>query len=1047
MSQYGKCLLFFCLSASFCLASAPAAEPDNDATSGQYYTANALYNRKLYSVAIPEYRAFLKQYPQHAKVEQARLGLALSLFGAGEYGEAEPLLAALIDKGAVGDKAQLALLLGQCRAKTRGLPEAETAFASAATLPGAVEFRNTALAMLADVCFRQNKWTNTIAASDSLIKADPGGPRTGRTAYQGAYARFQIGQYEETISSITRFAPLMQGTAFQTRGAFLMGEALRVTGRMEQAAEQYSSVATNETGVFAAEAYFRLGYAQFHLKKYEEAFVALGKSIGLQPQGGFVEEARLLAGRAALEKQDYRAAIPVLQSLSQATNAVSAEATLWLARVYSRQSKFDQAEKTLFDLMPRFRAGKAVVLPDLLFDGAVALMAQQKYDKAGDLFEEVERFNPQGERLLDVIRLRAACLHHAKQYAKSQAYSGRFIMMTGTNAAVPFFNEVFFLHAENQYLSIPPRLDSALQDFRHYLRLFPGDSNANAAALRVSQILYRKGEWGEALKVADRLVERKPEGKTFSQLHFIIGDSRFRLSNWAEALTNLTAFVNQSVPEEPNGDTALLEMALSALQLNNPGAAMDHLARLQSTYPRSEHLPMALSELGRLKYEAKQYKPASAILKQLVATFSNSVERCSGEYYLGWIALKENRDQEAEKHFGAVVTTGPQNPLCADSLFQIGLLNMKSEKFPEAYARMQELLRQFPAFAGNDEALYCSGVALSRQKRWGEAVTAGFQPFTNRFVKSPLMDRALYEWAWCERNLKRTAEAVRLYDVLIKTCPQSPVIERARFEMSELTFDAKQYDSVIADLKRSADTTKDPALREQVVYRLAWAHLAKNDQEEAAKAFEAVLAEFPKSDVAATAHYQAGECRMKLLEYQSARDHFAAALVAKNPGEIAESAQLRLGEANGLLKEWPASVKAYDQFQAAYPASRWIRHARLGSGWARENQKDFEGAILQYRKVTGGKEADELAARCQFQIGECLFALLRYGEAVQEFMRLDVSYRLPEWNAKALLELGRVLEAKGDKAAASARFKELIQRYPKDNAALVAKERLDALRM
>ena len=1028
------------------LAQQDVAPKSADAEADRFYTANALYNRKLYSAAVPEYQAFLAQSPSHAKAEQARLGLALSYFGMGNYPEAGNRFMALLVKGEVGDKAQLAVLLGQCQLEARGLAQAEASFAAAAVTNGAAEFRHAALAMLTDVCFQENKWTNTFRAAESLIKADPQGPRTVRAAYQGAYARIQAGQFDEAIVTLTWLLPRVQGTPLQAPAGFLLGEAFRVTGRMEQAAEQYAVVVTNATGSFAAEAYFRLGSVNFQMKKNDAVLDAMGKSIGLQPKGGYSDEARLLAGRAALDKKDYHNAVYHLQAMSLATNAFSGESTLWFARVYSRQNNFAEAEKILTASLPRFRAEKAAVFPDLLFDCAAASMAQQKFAKAGELFTEMERLNPKGERLQDVIRLQATCLHYTRQFAHSLTYSDRFVTMNGTNAATPFMNEVLFLHAENQYLCIPPRMETALQTLRDFLRLFPKDSNANAAALRISQILYRKNEWPESLKSAEPLAARKPEGKLFDPLHFLIGDSHFRLSHWTEALTNLTIFVSKVQSTEPNCDTALLEMALSSLNVNNPTQAMAHFTALVSRCPTSEHMPVSLSELGRLQYEAKQYWPARETLRRLVTVFSNSVERIPGEYYLGWIALNEKRDADATTNFTYVVNHGPQSPLCADSLLQLGLLNIKFEKYSEAHGRLGDLLNRFPAFVKNDEALYCDGLSLSRQKRWGESIAYAYQPFTNRFARSPLMDRVLYEWAWSERNQNRIPEAVRLYASLIKTCPQSPLIDRARFEMSELTFDAKQYDTVIADLQKAVANAKEPALREQVLYRLAWAYQSKGDPDETARAFEAVLKEFPNTDVAATAHYQAGESRMKTAEYVSARDHFAAALNTRKATEVSESSLLRLGESNGLLKEWAGCVKAYDQFQNAYPKSRWIQHARYGSGWARENQKDFHGAIAQYRRVLADKGTDEISAKCQFQIGECYFAMKQYDAAVQEFMRVDVAFRVEDINAKALLELGRVLEAKGDKAAAAERFKEVIGRYPKHNAAVVAKERLDGIR-
>jgi len=116
-------------------------------------------------------------------------------------------------------------------------------------------------------------------------------------------------------------------------------------------------------------------------------------------------------------------------------------------------------------------------------------------------------------------------------------------------------------------------------------------------------------------------------------------------------------------------------------------------------------------------------------------------------------------------------------------------------------------------------------------------------------------------------------------------------------------------------------------------------------------------------------------------------------------------------------------------------------------GWALENLKRYEDAIKQFRTVVDAKERDVLSARCQFHIGECLYGLRRYDEALVELVRVQANHGYEEWAVKSLLEMGRVLEAKGDKAKAQDQFKEVIKRFPKHDAAKTAKERLDAIRM
>ena len=105
---------------SMCLLLIPAlaiAVPAKDPAADRFYTANELYNRKLYVVAVKEYQAFLAKHPAHPKAEEARLGLALSLYAMRNYKDTEPALNALIQKGTAGDKNQLGLLRGQCLLK------------------------------------------------------------------------------------------------------------------------------------------------------------------------------------------------------------------------------------------------------------------------------------------------------------------------------------------------------------------------------------------------------------------------------------------------------------------------------------------------------------------------------------------------------------------------------------------------------------------------------------------------------------------------------------------------------------------------------------------------------------------------------------------------------------------------------------------------------------------------------------------------------------------------------------------------------------------
>ena len=102
-------------------------------------------------------------------------------------------------------------------------------------------------------------------------------------------------------------------------------------------------------------------------------------------------------------------------------------------------------------------------------------------------------------------------------------------------------------------------------------------------------------------------------------------------------------------------------------------------------------------------------------------------------------------------------------------------------------------------------------------------------------------------------------------------------------------------------------------------------------------------------------------------------------------------------------------------------------------------------AIQAYRGVVESGRRDDTAARCQFQIGECLFALKKHEQAIKELIRVEVNYASQQWRSRALLEIGRVLEAQDRFGKASERYREVMRKYGDLEAAAVARQLLEKI--
>ncbi len=1044
-------------------APAVFAQQNNDPALELYFSANGLYNRKLYDLAAADYKSFLAKFPRHEKALHAKLGMALSLFNLGRHAEVEPVLAELAANAKSPEPEQVHLVWGQSLLMLNKAAKAEEAFAKALKQEKAV-LRDNALAGLVEALFQQQKWKEVIVRGDELAKAKAA--YTPRAKFQGAVARYELKQYKEAAGLLGELASEAKNQPFAQQSLFLFAECKRELGDLAGAETQYDAT-RKLAGQFAPEALFRLGFVRFQQKKFAAAAADFAELRSAHKDHPSANAASLYLGRAQLENRDFKSAETTLAQLAAAP-AATADVALWQARAFSRQQKYAEAAEALAKSVTRH--AKDALLPDLLFDHGNALLGAGKFADAAKPFARINAEFSKFPQATDALRLRALCLHRAGQFAASYDLCGEFLAKhAGSSASA----EIAFLQAENLFFQ--EKFDTALPAYRKFISAYAASPQRDIAQLRAGQTLYQQQKWADALKELEPLAKSKKAEPLFAQVEFLVGDCLFQQEKWDAAIAALNRFV-ASQPKDPDADTALLKIALAHDRNGSrekSGAALDRLAR---EHPASAHLPHALVEIGRLRLDANDFAGARKALTQVAAATSaprtaprSGPEQGSGarvlvglsgskapatpaaavayylgwaEYYLAWTALGEKNEDEAVKQFGIVADKFTGHSAASDARLQLAVLLARRNdagSAAAAQAALAKFVKENPNDAKLDQASFHLGSVFAKQRQWAPALEQFHK--VAAMEKSALRDRALYEAAWAEKGAGRNAAAAKEYETLLGKFAQSPLAGPAAFELAELEYEAKNVDGTIKRLTRLLAETKDEGLRSRARYRLAWCQFDKGDFTAAAKSYETVLKDAPP-ELIAVAAYQAGESQLKLKAYKPALGHFQQSSGAAGGAEVKEQSLLRTGECQALLTQWADAEKTYASFTEKFPKHELARRAKLGLGWSRENQQKFAEALPLYEAVMVSGERDDLSARAQFQMGECLFAQKKNDDAIRAFIKVEVGYGYPEWSARALLRIGNVLERKGDRPGALERFKEVAQRYPDTDAAQIAKERL-----
>ena len=115
------------------------------------------------------------------------------------------------------------------------------------------------------------------------------------------------------------------------------------------------------------------------------------------------------------------------------------------------------------------------------------------------------------------------------------------------------------------------------------------------------------------------------------------------------------------------------------------------------------------------------------------------------------------------------------------------------------------------------------------------------------------------------------------------------------------------------------------------------------------------------------------------------------------------------------------------------------------NAWKRLRERDYRGAIQQFKKFVEDHPDSSLTDNAQYWIGESHYALKEFDQAILEFDEVRKKY--PDGNKApdAWLKIGLAFAELGNRVDARLILQEVINRYPQSDAAKKARDKIQAL--
>ncbi|WP_254053253.1 tetratricopeptide repeat protein [Singulisphaera sp. GP187] len=798
------------------------------------------------------------------------------------------------------------------------------------------------------------------------------------------------------------------------RSRFGLGRTLALQGKSAEAVKILTELAEQGGGDWTDRAWLQIGQSQVEAKQFAPAVEAFETLERVTPKSPLVGEARL--GRAeALILLDRRGEGETLLSglMADSSQNLAAQAAFALGssqleggRAAEGLATFDQASE---------KFAKTALAPALIFRSGEAAQKLGQLDEARTRFQKAADSDPKHPWADDALIRASRLALESGDKAAAKALAGSFATKFPES---PLRADAKLIEGQVAYNEGGAK--QAIQILSQLLaEAKPAPETAQAALYYLGLAYRADGQKAKADEVLDSLA-KTPAAPAAANAQYLVGQGHFEAKRFAEAIPALEKYLAGNSNGEVAAD-AMTYIVWSRLELGQVDEASKALGRLAQRFPKSETLPST-----RLR--------------------------------LGWALLEAERPVEAAAEFATLLDSAPDDKLAPEAALGRAQA-LQTAKQPEdalkAFALIAEKYPKTDQAVQADLARARLLVELKQPAEGAEIFQRYLTDYPDKAAKAPKgaePDAVLAEWGWALLDAEKTAEADRVFGRLLSEYPESVRAADARLILAQSAYDAKTYDEVVSLLTplvaEGANTA--PRLLPSALFLMGRARDKRAELDEAAKAIDRLLKEFPEDRYRREARFLRADIALKGGDAGAAALGFEA-LATEPPAETDPErfgVAIRRGRIQSLvaLKQWDKVIEAAADFKSFGAKDPLIAEVEYDRGRALQQLSRFDEALAAYQAVIDARKGGDLAARAQLMRGESYFWQKQYKEALREYFRVATLYDAPAWQAAALLEAGKVYERLDQWAVAAETYEELRAKFPKDPTASEAKTRLEAAR-
>ncbi|HMJ06145.1 MAG TPA: tetratricopeptide repeat protein [Chthoniobacterales bacterium] len=750
----------------------PSAEPESPDRRQLDY-ANALFGRKIYDLAIPEYEKFLGQFP-----------------------------------GAAG-RASAFFYLGECYRSLNRTPAARTAFQSVLDDYGESEFAGPAAYGVAEILFNQKDYASAVTLFHRSAAKTKEAALALSARYFEARCLENLEKKDEAGNLYLQVVEAKDPNPFREDARMAAGSILLARGRKSDALKQYEALAKETSKpALKAEVTVRAGMVALDLQQadkgkpdkamLEKATALLQKGRSLAEGGRWRGIAQVGLLRLFYSSGQYAAVLAEYQrSQENIPEEVRAEMML-LAANSERQLGHEKEAETLYaqivDKYPSREEAK---------DARYQRLINIYNSNPAMLITEVDAFlasNPTPERADQAKLLKAESFYKQSNFTEAAplyedlrasqlspklraecAYKlgWCYVQMKSMPRVVEAFT--YFLKAFPENAQAPTALmqralahqetrdrSDAIADLSLLIKTYPEAHEREAALQQKALLLGQENDPKGMTEAFQQLLKEFPKSPVAAQAQYYIGKAAFEAKEYKAALPPLEAA--RKLNQEQYYTPATVRIISSYFYQKNRAALTSEIDKFLATAPGAKIPGEILQTIGIDVYNEKNYAAAEKYLRLLGESEQTNVSP-DFWFYLGDAQTKLGKFTEAEGSYERYLQTATDPAAKVKTLLALGATKIAAHKPDDAQRIAEEIMSLQPEGKVNAEARLLAGDVQVERGRFEEAGKA-FMSVALLYEDPTITPRALQKAAAAYEKAGKKAEAEKAAEQLRQKYPE-----------------------------------------------------------------------------------------------------------------------------------------------------------------------------------------------------------------------------------------------------------------------------------